>query len=235
MTIFDDIKNCAGIDKCWGALNENFRKPVVVPPWKERHHPTVMIVTEQPNVKDLKRSNWDSKEDFLEWMCKSKNEDLKGESRIAKKISDDMFARKLLLDFDEKRKCFKKFYWTHFIKCPGRFRDKGGDFNVRRVNHNVCAKRFLLDEIKEIKPKLIITFGEHASTWVLDKANIKVEWTKQVWEEFKLVIRKEKVPIVDIAGVKTKLIVAPHPSPQNSASIFNEKIGTLVQDIFRHL
>jgi len=56
---------------------------------------------------------------------------------------NEFFKGSFLQDFDTEKLAFKKFYWTHCIKCPG---------NIRKRKHEgtsleACAEKHLLKEI----------------------------------------------------------------------------------------
>ncbi|NWG11276.1 hypothetical protein HXY33_05975 [Candidatus Bathyarchaeota archaeon] len=125
---------------------------------------------------------------------------------------------------------FHKFYWTHFIKCPGNLRNKA--FKLSGLNQKICADTFLLKEIQVLRPKVIVCMGEHASSWILSKTGFQGKWTKMLWEEIEQVAGKKKqIPEKEIAGcdVKAKIIVLPHPSGINPlATLLNQKLRELL-------
>lgn len=229
--VLTSIQRCQKVRGCWGDRNPNFFRPIVVP--CKRRYPKVMIVTEQANTRGRGNSdpNWDPARRLLNHVRETGRGGIRGVAPKINKLFEDAF----LHDFDEKSGSFNEFYWTHFIKCPGNFRKKK-EFNVKALKANACADKWLLEEIQELKPKLIVTFGASASTWVLLKTGYKEKWTERIWDEFKWVLKGRNVPYVNIGSVKTKLIVALHPSGLNPLAItFNEKIGALVKTSFDKL
>jgi len=232
MNVFDSIRRCSKVIGCWGDLNPKFYRPIVVPFMKP--NPKVMIVTKQANPRGEGNtdSDWDPTRKLLEYLVGAK----KGKPHGIARGINEMFNGAFLTDFDEKNKGFNKFYWAHCIKCPGNVRRKN-EFHVIDSVRHACADKWLLDEIQAIKPKLIVTFGELASTWLLNKIDYKGKWTDRVWEEFTWIIKGKGVSHEDdLGGVKAKLVVALHPSGQNRLSrTFNKRIAEMVIDSFNQL
>jgi uracil-DNA glycosylase len=83
---------------------------------------------------------------------------------------DDLFHGKFLEDFDAEHMSFSRFYWTHYIKCPGNLRNQ--KFKLRGLNLDVCADTFLLKEVDVLRPELIVCMGEHASTWIFEENGV---------------------------------------------------------------
>jgi uracil-DNA glycosylase len=83
---------------------------------------------------------------------------------------DDESVEKVKKDFQDFKKVFlKNFYWTHFNKC---FAD--GNPN------NVCAKRYLKEEVKLFDPELIIILGLKPATFLLEVKSLK-DAVNKVW------------------------------------------------------
>jgi len=188
-----------------------------------------MVVTEQPNLKREETTrHWNPTELLIDYLKETKRW---RSAEVANRI-DQMFEGAFLEDFDEESGSFNEFYWTHFIKCPGKIRSRK-EFNTRGLLADACADRWLLKEISQLKPKLIVSFGSKVSTWILPKIDYREKWTEQIWEEFRWIIERRSVPYANIGGLKAKLIVALHPSGANPLAItFNEKIGNLVKATF---
>lgn len=147
---------------------------------------------------------------------------------------DELFNGRFLEDFDAENMSFHKFYWTHFIKCPGNLRDK--NFKRHKLKLDICAEMFLLKEIQVLRPQVIVCMGEHASAWILRKTGYPHEWTDMLWEEAERVIRKEhRIPEREIVecNCKAKIIVLPHPSGINPlATLLNKKLKSLLDFSF---
>lgn len=222
MDLFRDILSCQA-HECWGERNPEFYKPIVLP--CKRQHPKVMIVTEQPNIEGRGTFDpkWEPTNEFLEEIRLTK----RGEpTRGIIRPIDEMFEGRFLKDFDEKKSKFDEFYLTAYIKCSGNFRNKR---KFSRKELDVCANKWLREEMRSLRPRLIVTFGAHASTFVLSEINYKNKWTDRVWEQFKWIIKGIQVPYVETDYLRFKLIVALHPSGQNwLANPFNKRIQTLV-------
>jgi hypothetical protein len=221
--LFEEITRCTGKPKCWGEKNPKCRKPVVLP----CKQPKVMIITEQMNVsgKEMEkvREDWDPSKDLLNLIREAKEK--KKRIGIIPKIND-LFDGKFLQDFDINAMSFNRFYWTHFIKCPGNLRDR--NFKGRGVVKEVCADTFLLKEIRELRPELIVCLGGYASRWILTP----VKWTDMLLKELEWVIKGEtQIPEREIqaCGHQAKIVVLPHPSGRNPlATTLNEKLKTLL-------
>jgi hypothetical protein len=154
------------------------------------------------------------------------------QARAARDRGEDRrYARGALFsDFNEQDGRFTDFYWTHFIKCPGQLRQKRKFGGRGRLREGACADRWLLAEIKALKPTIILSFGAQASTWILSKARYGGKWTDWVWDEFRRIITNQEAPTADVDGFGTTLIAALHPSGANPLALsFNEKIGQLVK------
>ncbi|MEM3565190.1 MAG: hypothetical protein QXR19_18320, partial [Candidatus Jordarchaeaceae archaeon] len=211
VTLFDEIGRCVGEVSCWGGKNPKFRRPVVLPC---KQKPDVMIVTEQMNVRKEWRKNpevipaaWDPSIELLSVIKEVKEDKRRKDSGIIPKI-DELFNGRFLEDFDTENMSFRKFYWTHFIKCPGNLRNSNFGRNAPKLN--ICADKLLLKEIKVLNPQVIVSMGGHASTWILRKTGYPHEWIDMLWEEAERVIIKEYlIPERGIVecGCKAKIIV----------------------------
>jgi uracil-DNA glycosylase len=227
ITLFEEIRCCGGKEGCWGKKNPGCRKPVVIPC---KRRPNVMIITEQMNIHEKEwRKNpeniprdWDSSKELLNVIRQTKE----GGRRIGiiPKINM-LFDGKFLDDFDVEDMSFNKYYWTHFIKCPGNVRSL--NFERRGLALNICAETFLLKEIRFFRPEVIVSMGGLASKWVLEKTEYKNEWTDMLWEELEWVIKGERqIPEREIpeCNHRAKIIVLPHPSGINPlATLLNKK------------
>jgi len=230
--LFDEIKHCSGKKNCWGEKNPKCRKPVILPC---KGQPDVMIVTEQMNLhkKEWKKApeivpeDWDSSKELLDFIQKVKEG--KRKIGIIPKINE-LFNGRFLEDFDTENMSFGKFYWTHFIKCPGNLRNR--NFERYALDLNICAESFLPKEIKVLLPEIIVCMGEHASTWILKKTGYNHEWTNMLWEEVERFIRNEKqIPErkIEECNHKAKIVVLPHPSGINPlATLLNKKLKNLL-------
>lgn len=230
MNLFTKIEACPRVNRCWGRRSPVAYGPTVIPCRKQQ--PKAMIITEQPNLRRESASRpWNPSKLIADYLRDIKQGRTRG---IANRI-DDMFEGALLADFDEGTGSFDEFYWTHFIKCPGNIRRKR-EFGTGPLNANACADKWLLEEISRLKPRLIVSYGAPASSWMLLKTGYKGSWTDRIWEEFKWIITEQRLPDASFGGVTSRLIVALHPSGANPLAIpFNEKIGTLVKDSFNEL
>jgi len=97
------------------------------------------------------------------------------------------------------------YYWTHYVKCPGYFREKGLNYNF---NINACADKWLGKEIKHFEPDKIITLGEYAGLYLLGKP---IDKFKKIVGVFDLTYKYNK----DI-----KMLLLYHPS--GNSRMFNE-------------
>jgi len=97
-------------------------------------------------------------------------------------------------------------YWTHvrkcFIKnCKGRrFVDKKGEKKALKV----CSDAYLEDEIKTVKPKLIVAVGRKATDF-LSRYNQKLK------SKLKTLMTSENLTVI-IDGMVSEVVVVPHPS-----------------------
>ena len=229
-SLFEDIRKCRGVDYCWGALNPEYLRPVVVPVCGL---PNVMVVTEQVNLwrKEWRENKSSLPADMSEELIKSIVEVKCGRWRrgVIPEI-DRLFSGRFLGDFDEDKRCFNRFYWTHFIKCPGNVRLR----RLRKLNMDACADRFLLEEIRVLRPKVIVAMGANASRWILRRAGYKMDWREKLWSEVEQVVRGDTIiPESEIEGCnhRAKIIVLMHPSRANALARFiNSKLKPLIED-----
>lgn len=171
------ISECPGVQNCWGSVlstcgksivRELFPRPTIV---RCIGKPKTMIITEQPNVnlKALKewKNDWNPTERFV-----SEFENCHPFFRDMNKLMNE----RLYPNYDKSKKAFHSYYWTHFLKCPGRIRSIKEFKTTKecRLDKNACADHFLLDEIKELRPKTVIAIGEHANRWLLKKPQMKL-------------------------------------------------------------
>ena len=207
---FEAIRNCKGNERCWGMINPP-PHPVVVPCLCK---PDIMLVTEQrPETKD---------KNLIEELIEQKQTNTR--KGIIPALED--FFNSLggfLSNLDEEQRGFRRIYWTHFIKCPGEIRKKRTNVDLQ-----ACAKKWLIKELTELKPKIVVTMGANASKWFLEQANYKIDWREQIWKEFEAIIQKKPLLKSSINGNEFLLIVAPHPSGVNPLRWFNEKLAILL-------
>jgi len=191
-----------------------------------------MLITEQRPLSSREISpDWNPTESLLDDIAERKKEK-KGRDTILS--IDKILYGKFLEDFDENERAFRRFYWTHFIKCPGDLRNKK-DFERSGLNPDACANQFLTEEISVLQPRLILTMGKHCSSWILRKAGYPHKWTERVKEELKSVFSREmKIPIVTIGDLSSKLVVFPHPSGKNPLSMFNMELRELIRTEIDH-
>jgi len=210
---------------CWGSKNPSCMKPVIVP---NVGKPQIMLVTEQMAAPCHISKDWNPNEDLIRTIRDCKNG--KVDRYTIPNINRTLYGR-FLQDFDDRKCAFSKFYWTHFIKCPGDLRNKKKRFNVKGLDYDACANAFLTDEIRAFRPGLIITMGKYAGDWVLRKANYPAEWIDFVKDELRSVFSSRKqIPTVTIENITTRLVAMPHPSGQNPLSIFNKDLQELIKN-----
>ena len=144
MNILTEIKNCRAENYGNVKCSRSHELPAILPPLLQEYVPTEKIL----------------------WVSQAP-------SRIAHfnyKLNDlgNDFFKHMISEIGITQQRFqKKIYWTHFCKCyPGRA--QGGD----KVPNSVCARIFLLQEISEVRPSLIILMGRLAVKWLLHK-NLK--------------------------------------------------------------
>ncbi|MEO0262530.1 MAG: hypothetical protein ABIM62_02285 [candidate division WOR-3 bacterium] len=204
--IFNKIEKCEGaksVNKnkeeknCYGlsyGLKEEI-KPVVLKVKSEKIK--TMVITEQPykgvskNTKSTSDIHWEKK-NSIPWKLK---ELLGAEFKESIENGDG------------------RFYWTHFIKCPGNFR-KGRKGKIYREG---CADKFLEEEIKELQPDHIISVGALGSSWLIKKYKDKnKDWREYLWQQ---IVDKKTVKI-KINGKEIPVIFLPHPSGNNPLGWF---------------
>ena len=210
--LFEEIRKCKGFDKCWGITHPP-PNPVVVPCLDK---PEIMVVTEQrPSGKEF---------NLIEDIIKAKRGELtKG---IIPKM--EVFFRKgFLKNFDTEKRAFEKFYWTHYLKCPGNIRKrkrKGTDLKA-------CAEKYLLKEINILCPKVVVTMGNQPSKWLLNKLGYPKDWNDRIWEEIQCVIQEKELQKFKINGREIQVVVMPHPSGINPLGhLLNNKISELFSE-----
>jgi len=159
--IFDRIRNCKGIDNCPGKSSPY---PIVL---RNYGQVEIMVITEQPNktVREIPES------EISERLAMSTSR--KYASGELRKYLGDEFTNSI-------RHGCGKYYWTHLIKCPGQIREKREN---EKVDEEVCANTYLLEEIFVLKPKLILSFGDHPSGWILRHSSLDKNWQDYVKEE----------------------------------------------------
>jgi len=108
----------------------------------------------------------------------------------------------VLLDILKSRKV--KYYWTHYLKCPGEFRKEKSDY----FNIDACADRWLKREIDKFEPETIISFGKCSSKYLSAKPLDKFS---------KCINRKG---FFCKYNNKIRLVILPHPSGANP--LFNK-------------
>ena len=226
--LFCEIRNCVGRENCWGKRNEICLNPVALPCGQR---PEVMIVTEQKKVQKSEiPKEWNPTKELLDFITEAKKGNRK--KGIILRI-DKLFNGRFLEDFDTDERVFHKFYWTHFIKCPGNLRNRNFDLSSR-MDKDICAETFLPKEIQVFRPKVIACMGKHASSWILKKSGYPDDWMEMLWREVEWVVKENKqIPGRAIETKdykhKAKIIVLPHPSGKNPLYTFlNEKLRPLV-------
>jgi len=179
--IFKRIRDCKGIDDCPGKSSPC---PIVLAPKGEKVK--IMVITEQPGKK-----TWENMEEKLgipepeiRELCTSNREELYERFReyVEREKGGALGELKKYLG-DEFTNSIKhggeKYYWTHFIKCPGQIREIRGN-----EKKEVCANTYLLEEIFALRPELILSFGRSASEWILRHSSLdKKNWRDYVKEE----------------------------------------------------
>lgn len=200
--ILDEISRCKGWNNCWGVASPC---PIVL---RAQGKMNVMVITEQrPQQKEHIK---------LEDELAEKKQNPKSHRSNVIDFIDKLFNHEFLNDFDEKEKKFKKFYWTHFIKCPGNIRKSD-----KKRNLQACANKWLSKEIKALDPRLIVAFGAYPGKWILKEASPISEdsqWIEWIWKnEIVNVARGTWItPMVKLGGKERALILMFHPSGQNT-------------------
>jgi len=127
----------------------------------------------------------------------------------------------------------KKIYWTHYIKCHGKLRGREAPLKVKE---KACADRFLLKEMEVFKPRLIITVGSKASSYVLKdipkRLGLEIEfkdWRELLWRELVAVARSETPDLPEIYGAK--IFALAHPSGANPLKYFNERLKPIIKQL----
>ena len=253
--LFNQIKRCEGEQGCFGFKDKNPR-PVVLPNYGK---PSAMIITEQPGKKlvddiDENREKIQEKlgkcfpippnkekiknadRDMWSELCWARFACQEIKAKVPEKLRK-FFGEEFQLSLEEKK---GKFYWTHYIKCPGWIRENS------RVDKDACANKYLRLEILTLKPELIIAFGALPSQWLLKKSGKKEDWRDfffselgKVWElknRNELGI-KEKLETLKDISIEISLTDASgkvqhtaracffyHPSGRNPAAYLTEKI-----------
>lgn len=208
--LFDEIEACKGYNNCWGIANQS-TKPVVVPCV---NRPKIMLLTEQRPCNTEKK--------LIEELIEQKRTN----KRIGIIPSLETFFEKIggfLNNLVEEERAFKNIYWTHYIKCPGNIRTKKTTVNLKS-----CAERWLIKEIKEIKPKVVISMGASVSKWLLKRVGYKNDWREKIWEEFAAIIQEKPLQETQLDDISFLLIVTPHPSTVSPLRWFNEKLAILL-------
>jgi len=187
--IFKRISDCKGIDNCPGKSSPC---PIVLAPKDEQVE--IMVITEQPGKKTWENmaKKLGKLEPEIRELCTSNREELyerfreyvereeKGVPGELKKYLRDEFTNSI-------KHGGRKYYWTHLIKCPGQIREKREN---EKVDKEVCANTYLLEEIFVLRPKLILSFGARPSKWVLCHSSLKKkDWRDYVWEKIRRVVK----------------------------------------------
>jgi len=237
--LLEMISGCEGSEKkdCWGCAMKDaghsmFSKPTVV---KCFGRPKTMVITEQPNVSPKKIAelgkDWNPSRLFIDEF----NKELQARHPFFRKM-DKIFSGRLSSDFDRNSQAFHSIYWTHFVKCSGQLR-YWKEYTVKnKPRFNACADKFLFDELRTLRPELIVAVGGLAATWILKKVSDErlrsLNWREIIWKELEQVILKKKEPLeIEMDDLKFRLFVAFHPSGNNSVGIWiNDKLKELVRE-----
>ena len=245
--LYERIRDCKGIDNCPGKSSPY---PIVLPNYGQVE---IMVITEQPGkrtwenmAKELKKRKNIAKELELESeireLCTSNREKLYemfreyveceegGALGELKKYLGDEFTNSI-------KHGGEKYYWTHFIKCPGQIREIRGN-----EKKEVCANTYLLEEIFALRPELILSFGRSASEWILRHSSLdKKNWRDYVKEEenrakkgdFKAremearlyeIAKETCIKAEDGRKYETKVCFFYHPSGRNWRRCWNDEI-----------
>ena len=222
MNFIEKIESCNGTDSCWGILNK--KHPIAICTGR---NVDVMIITEQMPTKMNEVPDKPNK--LTKRLIENLKNAKKGKGLQKNTASwgiNDILNGKFLEDFNAEKKCFNRFYWTHYIKCPGNLRNK--NFNKEGLKEDSCAEKWLMEEIKKLNPDFLIVFGAKAATWFLRKVGINKKWQVWLWEEIiePMIKNNEfKIPEVEICNKKRKFLIAYHPSGLNFIGrIINGKI-----------
>lgn len=189
-----EIENCKGIDNCYRQKIDG-GSPIVFK--MKPDSMKIMVITEQPRRERLTKEGL--KEAF-DW------------GLIPKRLVELLGP-----EFRENvEKETGKFYWTHFIKCPGNIRIKG----VNKKSIDVCADAYLEREINYIDPSLIICIGSKCGSWFLKKYKLPYEkWLDCVYNE----ISQGRPIEVIMNGKKTKVLFLIHPSERSGVGWYIDR------------
>jgi len=247
--LYKRIRDCKGIDNCPGKSSPC---PIVLAPKDEQVE--IMVITEQPGkrtwenmAKELKKRKNIAKElreleSEIRELCTSNREKLYemfreyveceegGALGELKKYLGDEFTNSI-------KHGGRKYYWTHFIKCPGQIREKREN---EKVDEEVCANTYLLEEIFALEPKLILSFGRSASEWILRHSTLGKKKWGVVREEIRSAVRSGfkaqgmEARLYEIAKEtcikagdrkhETKVCFFYHPSGRNWRRCWNDEI-----------
>ena len=209
--IYKKIRECSGKNDCYGKLNKlitNNIRPVAFKGNPNKNK--VMIITEQPK----QYFNTDNKQDL-----KSIFSNKSGVPNRLKQLLGDEFYN----DIINKNRLF---YWTHFIKCPGKFRslakelkDKG--YRNNKLNITKCADTFLIQEIMISKPSMIISVGGQCSSWIIKKFKSSLsfqddDWRSHIYRQ----ISENKVTNIILDSKKIFILFLLHPSERSGIGWF---------------
>jgi uracil-DNA glycosylase len=202
-SLLKGIENCKGIDGCFGKVSGSInpiafsvkRKPVIV-----------MVVTEQPA-----EGRW-AKDDLKSALLSGRK------NRLTQRLRD-LLGEEFVTSIQKEDGIF---YWTHFIKCPGNFRDHRKGLTV-----TACADTHLFNEIITFKPKLLISVGGRCGEWLLNLAAIKADWRDCVLDE----VCKGRIRELDIGVLKVRTIFLIHPAERSGLGWYIDgKLKNLIQN-----
>ena len=196
--LLNEIETCRGQKNCFGKMIGRIN-PIVF-----RMNPNtmnIMVITEQPRGERLNK------------------EILKSVFQKGRKNSIPLRLKELIGDeFYQSVECENgRFYWTHYIKCPGEFRKI-------KCNPDECADTHLLREIEYIVPSLIICIGGKCSSWILKRYKRSLsynynDWREHLWRQ----ISEKEITKIKVGDSEAKVIFLVHPSERSGIGWFIDK------------
>lgn len=161
--------------------------------------PIIMFISRDPNIKDTEIKDAGSIFNTVKRWKPRKH----GVGWFFSDFLVDNGLWKEFLNYLENESIVPRFYWTHLIKCHAQN-------NKEKVDSAIpyCAK-YLEEEIKEIKPQLIICAGIDVIKTIINNFNLNIFDTEKIFvEEFRDLIHYHKT----ILDKKKGIIGIYHPS-----------------------
>ena len=130
-------------------------------------------------------------------------------------------------------------YWTHLRKCFLKIGEKPNQQDYTEDSYKalkICSEAYLLDEIKALKPKLIISVGDKAKNFFSQYI------TKLRRKKLREAVFKDGGIFynINITEITFNLIIVPHPSGRNKLwtelpSNAREVIEKISEEIVKYL